>query len=49
MPKAYPACRRQRPDEPAVYQQVPRLLGHECEDMTRIYPASLREGGERHG
>lgn len=49
MPEAYLAYRRQRPDEHAVCQQVSRLLGHECEDVTRIYLASLREGGERHG
>ena len=49
MPEAYLACRRQKLDEHAVCRQASLLLGREREDMTRIYLASLREGGERHG
>ena len=45
----YLTCRKQGLDEHTACRQVSRLLGHEREDVTRIYLASLREGGERHG
>ena len=45
----YLACRKQGLDEHTACRQVSRLLGHEREDVTRIYLASLREGGEKNG
>lgn len=45
----YLACRKQGMDEHAACRRVSRLLGHEREDVTRIYLASLRKGGEGNG
>lgn len=45
----YLACRKQGMDEHAACRHVSRLLGHEREDVTRIYLASLRKGGEGNG
>ena len=45
----YLTCRKQGLDEHAACRHVSRLLGHEREDVTRIYLASLREGGEKNG
>ena len=45
----YLTCRKQGLDEHSACRHVSRLLGHEREDVTRIYLASLREGGAQHG
>lgn len=45
----YLTCRMQGLDEHSACRHVSRLLGHEREDVTRIYLASLREGGAQHG
>ena len=47
--KQFLACLDRGMDEHTACRHVSRLLGHEREDVTRIYLASLRKGGDSNG